>query len=183
MGIDINDGLTIRVSKLDAARRQLQTAITMWFREDDPVATHTLACAAYEVLHAVSKARDPNRPDLLFDSAHVPQEDRKELNDFLRAAANFFKHGDRDPHAVLEFSPGLTLAFLYYGIHGFLLCGEPLPKEFNIFIRWLQISHPEMLPEESQQKPAERVAIQRLAQFRTLPKHEFFDRSMRAMGA
>ena len=32
----------IRIGKLDAARRQLQAAITLWFNDGDPVAIHYL---------------------------------------------------------------------------------------------------------------------------------------------
>src|SRR5580704_11433462 len=98
----------LRISKLDAARRQLRTAITLWFNNDDPVSAHTLACAAYEIVHAVSKARDPNRPDLLIDSAKVRPDKRREVNALLRDGANFFKHADRDPNGMIEFDPILT---------------------------------------------------------------------------
>jgi hypothetical protein len=40
----------LRVNKLDAARRQIDTAICMLFAEDDPVAVHTLVCAGWQVL-------------------------------------------------------------------------------------------------------------------------------------
>jgi hypothetical protein len=69
-------GKKIIVSKLDAARRQLQTAIQLWFEERDPVAIHALAYAAYEIIHAISKRRNPNRRDLLFDSDLVKDEYR-----------------------------------------------------------------------------------------------------------
>jgi len=49
----------IMISKLDAARRQLATAITLWFEDRDPVSIHTLVFAAYEIIHAVSKQRNP----------------------------------------------------------------------------------------------------------------------------
>jgi hypothetical protein len=53
----------LRIGKLDAARRQLQTAIALWFDERDPVAIHTLSVAAYEIVHTISKQRDPHRRD------------------------------------------------------------------------------------------------------------------------
>ena len=64
---------TIRISKLEAARRQLRTAITLWFTGGDPVAIHSLAFAAYEILHAISEKRDPNRIDLIFDSVWIDE--------------------------------------------------------------------------------------------------------------
>jgi hypothetical protein len=37
------------ITKLEAANRQLCTAIRMFFADDDAVAVHTLACAAREI--------------------------------------------------------------------------------------------------------------------------------------
>jgi hypothetical protein len=44
------DSRKIKISKLDAARRQLDTAIRLYFMEGDPVSVHTLAAAAFEIL-------------------------------------------------------------------------------------------------------------------------------------
>jgi hypothetical protein len=42
------------VSKLEAANRQLCTAIRMFFADDDAVAVHTLACAAREFMKSTA---------------------------------------------------------------------------------------------------------------------------------
>src|SRR5262245_37379835 len=141
------EGLTLRISKLDAARRQLRTAITMWFTDGDPVSTHTLAYAAHEIVHAVSKARDPNRPDLFFDTAYVREDRRTEFNQIWRESANFFKHADRDPNGLVSFAPGMTEIFIYYAIYGLELCGESPLDEFTVFLLWMQISNPSLRPE------------------------------------
>jgi hypothetical protein len=86
----------ITISKLDAGRRQLETAITLWFNDGDPVSTHTLACAAYEIIHVVSSARNRTR-DLLFDKLVVKDEYRSAWNQRLKEPANFFKHARNDP--------------------------------------------------------------------------------------
>ena len=53
----------ILISMLDAARRQLDTAIELWFRDSDPVSIHTLISVAYEILHDVNRAR--GNPDAI----------------------------------------------------------------------------------------------------------------------
>jgi hypothetical protein len=168
------EGLTLRISKLDAAKRQLRTAITMWFTGGDPVSTHTLAFAAHEIIHAVSKARDPSRPDLLFDSAYVREDKRKEFNDIFRESGNFFKHGDRDPHAVVKFAPGMTEIFFYYSGYGLELCGESPLDEFTVFLLWMQIHNPKLMTETARVELAKRVDIEQLSHLRAMPKHEFF---------
>src|SRR6266478_5939088 len=69
----------LKLKKLDAAQRQLRTAITLWFHDGDPVAIHALAFAAYEVIHTVSKKRNPYRRDLLFDTLLIKDEYRKDF--------------------------------------------------------------------------------------------------------
>ena len=49
------------VTKLDAARRQLETGITLWFHEMGPVSIHTLTGAAYKLLYDINtKAVGPS---------------------------------------------------------------------------------------------------------------------------
>jgi hypothetical protein len=39
----------LKISKLDAAKRQLEVAIRLYFYFGDPVAIHTLTAAAYNI--------------------------------------------------------------------------------------------------------------------------------------
>ena len=45
----------ISISKLDAACRQLDCAIELWFADGDPVSIHTLACASHQIIHDIKK--------------------------------------------------------------------------------------------------------------------------------
>jgi hypothetical protein len=87
--------MTVRISKMDAARRQLQTALRLWFTGGDAVSIHALAYAAYEIGHSLSKRRDPTRRDLIFDSDLIKEKHRRDWNDAIKAHANFFKHANR----------------------------------------------------------------------------------------
>jgi hypothetical protein len=139
---------TIRLDKLDAARRQLRTAITLWFTDGDPVAVHTLAFAAYEIIHVISKKRNPHRRDLLFDTLVIKDEYRRDWNAQIKRDANFFKHADRDPDLVIEFQPYLSQLFILYSIIGRLVCGERASDEESAFWWWFQIENPESLTEK-----------------------------------
>lgn len=48
---------TLHVTKLAAAKRQLQAAIRLFFMEEDELATHTVASAAYGVLKDLKRER------------------------------------------------------------------------------------------------------------------------------
>lgn len=47
----------LRLSKLDAARRQLETATKLYFEHGDEVSIHTLAAAAYSVIRDINEHR------------------------------------------------------------------------------------------------------------------------------
>jgi hypothetical protein len=170
-----NTGVLHQVTKLDAAQRQLQTAIRMWFDDEDYVSAHTLAYAAYEIIHAVSKAKNPNRGDLLLDSSQVKPEKRKEFNQVFREAANFFKHADRDPDATIEFSPGLTELFIYYAIKGLETCSVTPAHELTVFMFWLMVRSPNILTKSAEEAIIEQGLVNNLVQLRAMAKHEFFE--------
>jgi hypothetical protein len=49
--------MEVTVTKLDVAKRQIETAIVLYFAECDPVSIHTLCRAGYDVIHALNKKR------------------------------------------------------------------------------------------------------------------------------
>jgi hypothetical protein len=164
----------IRVDKLDAAVRQLRTAITLWFCDGDPVAVHALAYASYEVIHTVSKKRNPGRRDLLFDSLMIKEEQRSEFNISLKKAAYFFKHADRNPDAELEFDPGLSDSFILYSICGREQCGAPQSDEESTFLWYLEIHHPEFVAKG--RKPfTDVLPVEGVELIRGLSRRKFFE--------
>jgi hypothetical protein len=165
----------IRISKLEAARRQLKTAITLWFTGGDPVAIHSLAFASYEVLHAISEKRDPKRSDLIFDSALIEDERRNEWNKVVRKDANFFKHADRDGDSVIEFVPQTSEVFILFAIWAREFCGEVPSQEEVIFTTWLRVSRSKLLTAKGRNKLTEALTADDIRQLRVLPKPKFFE--------
>jgi hypothetical protein len=167
------DSKGITVSKLDAARRQLQTAITLWFSNGDPVSIHTLTYAAYEIIHSLSKKKNPGRRDLFFDSFVVKDEYRDQFNVFIKRHANFFKHANKDGDAVIEFKPILTELFFLFSILGVEFCGERHNIEESAFMFWLYFHKPHLLTDHGRKKFIEGISIDHLNNIRAIPKNDF----------
>jgi hypothetical protein len=166
----------IRISKLDAARRQLQTAIRLWFHDGDPVSIHTLAFAAYEIIHVIAKARNKGL-DLLFDTLNIKDEHRRDFNAFIKRDANFFKHAKKEKNLdeILEFRPVLTMLFLIYATLGVRWAGETPNEAESIFFTWLHIHKSNWLTDEGRKFIQDNIPIEHLDEFRAMPKAEFFD--------
>ncbi len=83
----------ITLTKMEAARRQLRSAIELWFAEGDPVSVHTLAAAAHQIIHDLNRRN--KGPDLLRDTKFIKSEYRNEFVSDIKSASNFMKHADR----------------------------------------------------------------------------------------
>jgi hypothetical protein len=169
-----NESASIKIGKLDAARRQIQTAIQLWFNGGDPVSIHTLAFAAYEIVHAISKRRDPARMELLFDAPFIKPEHRREYAVAMKKHASFFKHADTDGEAVIEFHPEFSESFILFTVVGLELCGERKSAEETTYLLWFHIHSPEMLSQEGEKFIADTFPPHILKYLKGLPKAQFW---------
>jgi hypothetical protein len=124
------------LTKRDVARRQLATAIRLFFDAGDLVSTFSLAANAWEIVDilcerqcVVSISRQtrehlPAGKDLKYDYINSPYR-------------NFFKHADRDPEATLvEFRTGNVDAIIFLGVEDYLRLFEKAPVEFQVYQLW-----------------------------------------------
>tara|TARA_R100001039_G_C1764106_1_gene59447 strand:- start:34 stop:543 length:510 start_codon:yes stop_codon:yes gene_type:complete len=99
----------MRVTKLSAATRQLDSAITMLFGDGDLVSVYTLAGAASTI------ASDLIDPDRSWDLA-IQQDNgltKKEYFAILRKGQNFLKHAKNDPDSVMELDPNDLISLMF----------------------------------------------------------------------
>ncbi len=115
----INRGVTLEsrrreelfVTKIDAAKRQIECAIGLWFAGADPISIHTLTAAARRLLLDLSIHRKKSLG--LFDTElYIVPGKEKEYKKAIRKAETFFKHANDDPDATLKFNPDATDYYL-----------------------------------------------------------------------
>ena len=85
--IDLNNVPT--VTNLQAANRQLGTAIRLFFNDEDAIAVHTLACAAREIYEKQCYKHGVD-PMLYHIKRNNPHYTQKQIMDLLNRARNFF---------------------------------------------------------------------------------------------
>lgn len=126
----------LKISKLDAAKRQLECAIILYFNECDSVSIHTLCMAANEVLHDLNSGRVWMIKDNL--SNHVIPGMEKKAREIYNKAGNFFKHANRDPNDILDFDPDSSEIIIWEGCNVYRkLTGESPDKmiAYNIWFK------------------------------------------------
>ena len=133
------------ITKLEAARRQLETAIRLYFSEADPVSIHTLTLAAYDIIRNVSKKRGGS-PMVIKDELPelVNPKYKKMFRDKLNEAQNFFKHADRDADSTLRFCPAITEKMMWDACEQYCKLTSESPPLFRAYIAWFKALYPKV---------------------------------------
>ena len=141
----------IQISKLDAAKRQLEVAIQFFFRYGDPVSTHSLAGAAHQILEDICAERGINsmQKDVL---SQVKIEYKDDFKKRINAAKNFFKHANKDPDGILAFNLDSTPLIIWDACRMYnTLTSEKIPL-IGTFNLWHYANNPDSLILTEQQR-------------------------------
>ncbi len=163
------------ITKIDAAKRQMNEAIRLFFERRDSISIHTLAAAAAQILADLCKAKGVFSP--LRGADLIRKERRKEWLRALKASENFFKHARRDPDAMHEFNMGLTEGILFDAAQMYGALTGRHTYAAGVFQLWLFVKDPEILLECEQTK----TLLKQLSRLNVAPDNWQFFRDMLTM--
>jgi hypothetical protein len=137
----------MHVTKLDSARRQLVTAIRLFFNGGDLVSVYSLASNAWELI------------DALCTEAHV-KSFSKQTRENLQAGhtlkfyvnepcRNFFKHASQDPNPAssVELSVTNVQSLLFLAVEDYIRYRKGGPIEAQVFQAWFVAVFPKKIAE------------------------------------
>jgi hypothetical protein len=127
------------VDKLEAAKRQLLTAIYLYKHDMDTVSTYTLTMAAYNILRSLNDGRAALMKDYITD--HIKPGMEKTARDLMNRNENFFKHADKDPDAVLKVHTKLPVVFLWEACEAYRKLANENPAEMVAYNIWFKIQN------------------------------------------
>ncbi|WP_019530413.1 hypothetical protein [Dasania marina] len=128
--------MTEKITKIEAAQRQLITAIELFLRGGEPVSVYSLATNAWEVIDALcTKEGIDSLSDETRENITTGSELKKDLiNSPYR---NFFKHADRDPDSVLEgFSDLENDHIIFLSVEDYIRLNKKSPVELQVYQLW-----------------------------------------------
>lgn len=126
--------MTDRISKIDGARRQLDTAIDLYFDDADSLSVHTLSFAAFKVLFDLYPHHCSDGFAAQLD-ALISREGWRAMSE----VANFLKHADRDPDAFLEFhSPEQAMAVIGLATLLYRRIAGDFSLKMQVFDIWIE---------------------------------------------
>jgi hypothetical protein len=133
---------TVPVDLEAAAKGQIESAILLWFLEADIASIHSLAAAAWEIIHNTGKR------------IGKPSRNRKEIENWplakqehLKIPWNFAKHGtDRKFKAVsVNYKPKQTNAILLDAVNDFISLYDRATPLMRIFGARITLEYPNFL--------------------------------------
>ena len=169
-----------RLSKLDAARRQLELAIPLYFADSDPVPIHTLVAAACGILHDIN-TKVGGKPMLIKDTMleickRVEPDLAKRIRNSVNAPQNFLKHADKDPDGILQFDPQMTKFLLFDACITYQQLTGESPDSIRIYDLWIKMQY----HEGYKQLPVQYALLAGFhARYKDLPKQQFFLKMMK----
>lgn len=167
----------MKVTKLDAARRQLKTAIELWANDGDPVSIHSLAFAAHQIIHDLNRRN--GGPTLLLDEPSIRPEKKNEFANLIKQDANFFKHADNrtkgriKPPVEIDFDVESNELFIAITIVGLQYLGQTLTELEIAFYTWYRINRPDLLTDAGRELFENSIPAQGAAALRSMEKKEF----------
>jgi hypothetical protein len=162
----------VRLSKLETVRRQLETAISLYFAHGDEVSIHTLAAAAYSVIRDVNEHRggEPMLKDL---HCFLTNDVARKFKRYINSPENFLKHADRDPEGMADLEPRWTEVLIWEASRKYLeITGEQNKTFMHTFILWFTLREPAL--REQAEKAAVPGQFPRLASLPIKDRKRFF---------
>lgn len=138
------------ITKLDAAREQLDTAIRLFFREEAHVSQHTLLAAAHGVLRDVAASRGIKKS--FKDSPLIAESERASYLKAVHFPQNFFKHADKDPNNRIAFRYKLMPLLALDTIVLWSALNQEPTHPMRVLLMWIQLEFPDLLSYETAEK-------------------------------
>lgn len=150
------------ITKTDAAERQLNTAIRLFFENRDHLSSYALAVASREVTddligsqvsklyqRELARVGDPLKVRLSYrEEAKVLIKD--EFHDDFRRLdrkwQNFLKHANKDPNAEIEpFTTKMLALTILLAMKNYALLTEQWTAEMATFFCWFVVAEPQLV--------------------------------------
>ncbi len=177
------------ITKTDAAERQLNTAIRLFFESRDHLSSYALAVASREVTDDVIRSRyselyqrelarvsDPQKVRLSYREELkilIKDEFHKSFFKLDHKWQNFLKHADKDPDAEIEpFEAKFLALVIIWAIKNYILLTQSWTIEMKIFFAWFAVAEPQLIRSE----PEDVVADKAIAEMRSYISGDPYDR-------
>ncbi len=133
----------LHLSKTEVVRREIETAIAMFFTGGEPVAIHLIAQSANDILTKLG-----GKSFYSDISSYIKPEHQKWFTDIIRKPNNFFKHVLRDENEVLTFNPEATTFILWDCVEMYKKSTGEVTGKMTAYLLYFWANNPQIIVEK-----------------------------------
>lgn len=134
----------IHLNRVEAAGRQIDTAIRMTFAGEDPVAIHAITAGIHRIIQDFHRGRGDAASYLRFgDWIELGHEAR--LWRYFNAAAEFLKQAEWDPAAVFDLEEDTNDFMIVFAARWYQTTVSTATREMRVFATWYVACNPGLL--------------------------------------
>ena len=138
----------LKVNKIEAAQRQIDTAIRLLFDNEDPVSIHTLAMAGFRILRDLAHKHNSNMNRVVKSRIKPVMEGK--FWGTMQSFANFLKHANKDPDGIIDdVHEEINDAILFLTTIFYRDLGYQFTPEMLALHGWFSVIHPDVLSQIS----------------------------------
>lgn len=126
----------IRICKLSAAKRQMVTAIKLYFNNEDCVSIHALASASLDILDDLNRNRNYKSVIDVIEELTISPKGILAFRKRRNAIRNFLKHADRDPNGFVEYNINVTDMMLWEAQYKYRELTQERDIYLDIYLAW-----------------------------------------------
>lgn len=136
--------IPINISKLDAAKRELDHSIRLFFSYGDVIVIHLVSSASYSILIGLGKKAGVTsvREEMC---KRVKKEKIKYVQKKLKKAYNFFKHAHHDHNKLLKFYPESSEFIIWDSINIYQNLTKKITGLMLSFRLWFNLKNNEII--------------------------------------
>lgn len=134
----------LRVNKVEAAGRAIDSAIRLTFAAEDPIAIHAVVATAHRILQDYHRGRGETELYLRLGDWIVPGHEARFWR-YFNAAAEFLKPGEWDPAAVFDLDEDTNDFMIVFAARWYHKMGATVTREMRVFATWYVACNPGIL--------------------------------------
>lgn len=141
----------MKLSKLEAAQQQLDLAANLFVSRNHPLAMHTLAGAAEEILGSLAERASEQS---MFERMRVAAEQRfrrsvsvQELTALVNKSRNSLKHANHHAEDHFDYDPDDAVVMLFRALVNYQLVTGVLTDPMEEALKLLVQEYPSLFPE------------------------------------
>lgn len=134
----------IRLNKVEAAGRLVDTAVRMTFAGESAVAIHAVVSSAHRIIQDFYRSRNEIEAYLRLGDWIVPGHEARFWR-YFTAAAEFLKPGEWNPEAIFDLEEDTNDFMIVFAARWYHTQGLAATREMRVFATWYVACNPGIL--------------------------------------